>query len=98
VANLLKERTVEPEKRPLLANGSETTFVCRQRLDKHFPAAADTHAAIEVVVEMVFSTRSVQRGYKEDNWGSRVSSVREAVKKRDSWKGAAIQRGFERGR
>jgi hypothetical protein len=28
----------------------------------------------------------VQRGYKEDNWGNRVSSVREAVKKRDSWK------------
>jgi hypothetical protein len=25
-------RTVEPEKQPLLANGSETTFVSRQRL------------------------------------------------------------------
>jgi hypothetical protein len=31
VAYLLKARTVEPEKQPLLANGSETTFVSRQR-------------------------------------------------------------------
>jgi hypothetical protein len=31
VACLLKARTVEPEKQPLLANGSETTFVYRQR-------------------------------------------------------------------
>jgi hypothetical protein len=29
VAYLLKARTVEPEKQPLLANGSETTFVSR---------------------------------------------------------------------
>jgi hypothetical protein len=27
VAYLLKARTVEPEKQPLLANGSETTFI-----------------------------------------------------------------------
>jgi hypothetical protein len=31
VSHLLKLRTVEPEKEPLLANGSETTFVARQR-------------------------------------------------------------------
>jgi hypothetical protein len=30
VAYLLKARTVEPEKHPLLANGSETTFVSGQ--------------------------------------------------------------------
>jgi hypothetical protein len=30
VAYLLKARTVEPEKQPLLVNGSETTFVSRQ--------------------------------------------------------------------
>jgi hypothetical protein len=30
VAYLLKARTVEPEKHPLLANGSEATFVSRQ--------------------------------------------------------------------
>jgi hypothetical protein len=31
LAYLLKARTVEPEKEPLLANGSETKFVSRQR-------------------------------------------------------------------
>jgi hypothetical protein len=31
VAYLLKAKTVEPEKRPLLVNGSETTFVSRQQ-------------------------------------------------------------------
>jgi hypothetical protein len=31
VAYLLKARTVEPEKQPLLGNGYETTFVSRQR-------------------------------------------------------------------
>jgi hypothetical protein len=31
VAYLLKARTGEPKKQPLLANGSETTFVSRQR-------------------------------------------------------------------
>jgi hypothetical protein len=33
----------------------------------------------------------------EENWGNQVSSVRESVKKRFSWKGAAIQKGLERG-
>jgi hypothetical protein len=32
VAYLLKARTVEPEKQLLLVNGSESTFVSRQRL------------------------------------------------------------------
>jgi hypothetical protein len=54
VAQLLKERTVEPEKQPLLANGSETTFVSRQRLCKHVPSAMDTHATVEVLLETVF--------------------------------------------
>jgi hypothetical protein len=31
VAYLLKVRIVEPDKQPLLANGSETTFVSRHR-------------------------------------------------------------------
>jgi hypothetical protein len=57
---ILKARTVEPEKGPLLANGSETTFVSSQRLGKHVPAATDTHATIKVILETVFCTRSVQ--------------------------------------
>jgi hypothetical protein len=68
VAYLLKARTVEPEKQPLLANGSETTAVSKERFGKHFPEATDTYATIEVLLERVFSTRSVQRGYKEDSW------------------------------
>jgi hypothetical protein len=72
---LLEAITVEPEKQPLLAKGSETTFVSRQRLSKRVPAATDTHATIEVLLNMVFSTRSMQRGYcnKEDKiWVSKL--------------------------
>jgi hypothetical protein len=76
VACLLEARTVAPE------NTSETTFVSRQRLGKHVPAATDKHATIKVLLETVFSTRSMPRSYKEDSWGNRVSSVWKAVKKR----------------
>jgi hypothetical protein len=68
---LLKARTAEPEKESLLVNGSETTFVSRQRLCKHVCASTDTHATKEMQLETVFSTRSVQRGYKEENSGNR---------------------------
>jgi hypothetical protein len=61
------------KKQPLLAYGSETTFVSRQRLDKQVPAATDTHATIKVLLETVFYTRSAQRGYKKDNRGKRAS-------------------------
>jgi hypothetical protein len=36
-----------------------------QQLDKHVPAATDTLATIEVLLETVFSTRSVQKGNKK---------------------------------
>jgi hypothetical protein len=40
---------------------------------------------MELLLETVFSTRSVQRGYEEDNWGDPVSwelsSAREAEKR-----------------
>jgi hypothetical protein len=86
VAHLLKARTVESEKQPLLVNGAETTFVSRQRLGKHVPVATDTHATIELLLETVFSTRSA-RVCKKDKWGNQVSSVRETVKKRTEEKG-----------
>jgi hypothetical protein len=54
VAYLLKARAVEPEKYLFLANGSETTFVSRQRLGKHVPAATDTHATTEILLETTF--------------------------------------------
>jgi hypothetical protein len=59
-----------------------TRAVSRQRFCKHVPAATDTHAKIEVLLEtgvcMVVRTEE----FKEDNWGSQVSSVWESVKKR----------------
>jgi hypothetical protein len=33
----------------------------RQRLGKHVPAATNTHAAMDLPLETVFSTRSMQR-------------------------------------
>jgi hypothetical protein len=81
---------VGPDKQLLLWNGSETTFVSRQQLGKHFPSVTDTHATIDLLLDTAFSTRSVKRG-------KQASSVREDVKKRDSCKGAAVQRGLEPG-
>jgi hypothetical protein len=66
VTYLHEARTVEPEKQPLLANGLETKFFSRQRLGKHVPAAADTHATIEVLLETAFSSRSVKRVWDVD--------------------------------
>jgi hypothetical protein len=59
--------------------------VSRQRIGKHVSAATNTHAIFELLLKTVFSTRSVQRGYKEDNSGDPVSwelsSAAEAEKK-----------------
>jgi hypothetical protein len=44
VAYLLKVRTLAPDKQLLLEHGSETTFLSRQRLRKHVPAATNVHA------------------------------------------------------
>jgi hypothetical protein len=41
--------------------------VSRQRICKQIPAATNTHKTIGLQLETVFSSRSVQRGYKEDN-------------------------------
>jgi hypothetical protein len=35
-------------------------------IGKHVPAAMNTHAKIELLLETAFFTRSVQRVYKED--------------------------------
>jgi hypothetical protein len=47
--------------------------VYRQQIGKHVPAAKNTHTTIELLLETVFSNRSVQSDYKEDNWGDPVS-------------------------
>jgi hypothetical protein len=36
------------------------------------------HATVEVLLEAVFSTQSVQRGYKEDNWTETVKYGQES--------------------
>jgi hypothetical protein len=41
--------------------------VYKQWLGKQVPAETDTHATIEVLFEVVFSTQSVQRGYKDSS-------------------------------
>jgi hypothetical protein len=50
---------------PLLCNdreiGKYTRAVSRQRLSKHVSAAKDTRSTIELLLETVFSTRSVQK-------------------------------------
>jgi hypothetical protein len=51
----------------VVANGSEITFVSMQRPGKQLPAATVKHATIEVLLEAVFYTRSVQGGYKKNN-------------------------------
>jgi hypothetical protein len=40
---------------------------------KHVPAATNVHVTMRLLMEIVFSTRSVQRGYKEDKWDDPVS-------------------------
>jgi hypothetical protein len=47
--------------------------ISRQRIGKHVPIATNTNKTMELMLETVFPTRSVQSGYKEDNWGSPVS-------------------------
>jgi hypothetical protein len=63
---------------PLLCNDHKiskcTRAISRQRLNKHVPMATDTHATIEVLLETVFYTWPVQRGYKRDNWSKTVLS------------------------
>jgi hypothetical protein len=59
---------------------SDYIVACRavsmQRLCKHVPAATDTHEKIEILLETVFSTQSVQRGYKEYNWSKNSQKYR----------------------
>jgi hypothetical protein len=70
VEYLLKARTVEAEKQPLLTNGSKTTFVVRQQIinkqvytallantftNERVPTTTNQQAAAEELLEVVFS-------------------------------------------
>jgi hypothetical protein len=46
--------------------------VSRQWIGKHVPVVMNTNTTWELLLEMVSSTQSVQRGYLEDNWGNPV--------------------------
>jgi hypothetical protein len=46
---------------PILGNG------------KDVPTAKNTHTIVELLFQKVFSTRSVQNGYKAENWGNEFS-------------------------
>jgi hypothetical protein len=47
--------------------------ISKQWISKHIPVVTNMHATIELLLETVFSTWSMQRGYKEDSWGDPVS-------------------------
>jgi hypothetical protein len=49
--------------------------VSRQLIGNQVPAATNTHTTIKLLLETVFSARSGQNSYKEDNLGDPVSSV-----------------------
>jgi hypothetical protein len=71
VVYLLKARTVEPEKQPLLANGSETTFVSRQTPRNEQRPLLGSRLLIMQQLDynngrVVFSTRFVTKNYKRD--------------------------------
>jgi hypothetical protein len=54
-------------------NNGVMQTVSRRRIRKHVRTATNTHSTIELLLETLFSTLSVLRGYKEDNWGNPVS-------------------------
>jgi hypothetical protein len=74
VAYLLKARTVEPQKQPLLANGSETIFVSRQRFDKQTTEQCPLLGSRFLISNRrtVFSVRSVLRCYNCGGMEQRV--------------------------
>jgi hypothetical protein len=47
--------------------------VTRQRIGKHVSAATNTHTAMELLSQTVFSIWSVPGSYLEENWGDPVS-------------------------
>jgi hypothetical protein len=57
--------------------------ISEQRLGKHVPGATDMHAKTEILLETVFSTRSAQKGYKEDNLSKHSSVGRQPPFRKD---------------
>jgi hypothetical protein len=85
VTYLLKARTVETEKQLLPANGSETTFVSRQR-SQAGSRGNSPRPTVEALLETVFSTGDPCREVIRRTTGVRTRQL-----------GAAIHREFEPG-
>jgi hypothetical protein len=67
--------------RQQILNKKELTAAARERVGKQVPAEMDS-----IWERKMLSVRAVPRCLKEDSWGNHISTLQEAVKKRDSWK------------
>jgi hypothetical protein len=65
--NFLLMWHIDPLLNKILETNKETRTVAMQCRDKH------AYTTIVLLLETVFSTRSVHRGYKKGNWGGPVS-------------------------
>jgi hypothetical protein len=68
----------------------------KQRLGKHVPVATNTHAIVDVLLEMAFITGSVPRGYKEENWSNQVRDSRVEAGSNTSSVALRVEGGDER--
>jgi hypothetical protein len=50
-------------------NNSVMKTISRLQLGKHVPAAMNSHATVELLLETAFYTRLVKSGYNQDHWG-----------------------------
>jgi hypothetical protein len=64
--------------------GKYTRPVSRQRLGNKVPIATNRRATIDVLLERGFSTQSMPRSYKEDNWGDQVQFCTGVCKEKNS--------------
>jgi hypothetical protein len=48
----------------------------RRRICEHIPGAPSASKVVELLLEAVFSNRSVLGGFKEDNWVTSVNLLR----------------------
>jgi hypothetical protein len=72
---LLKTRTVKPEKQPLLENGSETTFVSRERLQTNrIPRQESARNSGDTVGNSVFYGSPCRAVIKRTT-GARIQTV-----------------------
>jgi hypothetical protein len=83
--------------------GNKVASVARQQIlnKKELTAAARERVGKQVSAEMVsiwertmLSVQAVPRCFKKDSWGNHISTLQEAVKKRDSWKRVEREQPF----